>query len=123
MVNKEKAKWGGTNPHGKIILQKDSSMQSLKGDLHHYIYQSFEEHMLQTNKFSSIAAMELFKAGKKPSYFELIINPAWAFFYGFFIRLGFLDGFTGFMIAKFTAMHAFLKYAKLISLYKNKKKG
>ena len=122
LVNKEKAKWGGTNPHDKMILQKNSSAGSLKGDLHHYIYQTFEEHMLQTNKFSSIAAMELFKQGKKSSYFKLVINPAWAFFYGFFIRLGFLDGFNGFMIAKFTAMHAFLKYSKLIYLYKNKKK-
>jgi glycosyltransferase involved in cell wall biosynthesis len=122
LVNKEKAKWGGTNPHDKIILLPGSSLQSLKGDLHHYIYQSFEEHMLQTNKFSSIAAMELFKAGKKPSYFKLIANPTWAFIYGFFIRLGFLDGFNGFMIAKLTAMHAFFKYAKHIQLYKNKRR-
>ena len=122
LVNKEKAQWGGTNPHDKIIMQKDSTLQVLKGDMLHYIYQTYEEHMLQTNKFSTIAAEEMYKAGKKPSYFKLVINPAWAFLYGFFIRAGFLDGFTGFMVAKFTSMHSFLKYAKLIKLYKSEKK-
>ena len=123
LVNNKKAKWGGVNPHDKIILEKGSTRQTLKGDLFHYIYQSFEDHVNKTNKFSSIAAMALYKAGEKPSYFKLIVNPAWAFFHCYFIRLGFLDGFTGFMIAKFVAMNTFLKYSKLIQLYKTEKKS
>ena len=123
LVNKQKAKWGGVNPHDKIILEKGSALQNLKGDLLHYIYQSFEDHVNKTNKFSSIAAMALYKAGKKSSYFKLIVNPAWAFFHCYFIRLGFLDGFTGFMIARMVAMNTFLKYSKLIRLYKAEKKS
>ena len=96
LVNKEKAKWGGTNPHDKIILQEGSSLHPLNGDLHHYIYQSFEEHMLQTNKFTTIAAMELFKAGEKPSWFKLVVNPAWAFFLWIFYPAWFFGWFHWF---------------------------
>jgi glycosyltransferase involved in cell wall biosynthesis len=122
LINVKKAQWGGVSPHDKIILNKDSSIQFLKGDLLHYVYQSFEEHMIKTDKFSTIAALELFKAGKKPSYLKLIVNPTWAFFKCYILKVGFLDGYRGYMIAKFTAMHALLKYSKLINLYKSEKK-
>ncbi|MEO8406481.1 MAG: glycosyltransferase family 2 protein, partial [Chitinophagaceae bacterium] len=80
-------------------------------------YQSFEEHNKQMDRFSTIGAKALYEKGKRPSYFKLLIHPAWAFLKGYVIKLGFLDGFPGYMIAKFTAIQSFLKYAKLIQLH------
>lgn len=123
LMNVKKAKWGGVNPHDKIILENGSASQTLKGDLLHYIFQTFEEHVNKTNKFTSIAAETMYKAGEKPSYLKLIVNPAWSFFYCYIIRLGFLDGFRGYMIARLVALNTFLKYSKLIQLYRSEKKS
>ena len=48
----------------------------------------------------------------------MIINPAWAFIYSYFIRLGLLDGFYGFVIAKNIAHLTFMKYYKLYAMQK-----
>jgi glycosyltransferase involved in cell wall biosynthesis len=123
LLNTNKGKWGGQNPHDRIIMQEGVNIKQLNGDLLHYTYQSIEEHNKQTDRFSSIAAKALFDKGKPPSYLKMLLNPAWAFFKGYFIKLGFLDGFAGYMIAKFTAIQSFLKYAKLIRLHHEAKQS
>ena len=45
-----------------------------------------------------------------------------AFFKTYFLRLGILDGFNGYVIAVQTANITFLKYSKLRELYKLKGK-
>lgn len=121
LLNTQKGKWGGTDPHDKIEMQESALVKQLNGDLLHYTYQSFEAHQQKARQFSSIAAKALFEKGKRVSWFKLLFSPAWAFFHGFILKLGFLDGYTGFMIAKISANQSHLKYKKLIQLYKEKK--
>jgi glycosyltransferase involved in cell wall biosynthesis len=123
LLNTQKGKWGGQNPHDKIIMQEGASLQQLKGDLCHYTYQSIEEHNKQTDRFSTIAAKALFDKGKSGSYIKLLVNPAWAFLKGYIIKLGFLDGFAGYMIARFTAIQSFLKNSKMIPLHNESKQS
>jgi glycosyltransferase involved in cell wall biosynthesis len=123
LLNVQKGKWGGQNPHDRIIMPEGASIKQLKGDLLHYTYQSIEEHNKQTDRFSTIAAKALFDKGKSPSYTKMLLHPAWAFIKGYFIKLGFLDGFAGYMIARFTAIQSFLKYAKLIRLHHEAKQS
>ena len=123
LVDTQKGRWGVQNPHERMVVQEGETIAHLKGDLLHYTYQSIEEHNRQMDRFSTIAAKTLFDRGRKPSYVSLIINPAWAFFKGYFLKLGFLDGFAGFMIARFTAIQSFLKYAKLIRLHEEARRS
>lgn len=113
--------WGGLNPHDKVILSKAVRIHHLKGDLLHYSYDSIEDHVSQNNKFSSISAQALYEAGKRTSLFKIIFNPVWAFFHGYFLRLGFLDGFYGFIIAVNISHLTFLKHSKLMMLQRLKK--
>ncbi len=43
----------------------------------------------------------------------MIFSPPTNFIMNYFIRLGFLDGIHGFVLASFTAHESFVKYAKL----------
>ncbi|RCW92216.1 glycosyltransferase family 2 protein [Winogradskyella arenosi] len=119
IFDRRKAKWTGTNPHDRIRLL-DGTMKTgfLKGDILHTNYQTYSEHNQQIEKFTTIAAEAYFKKGKKASLFKIIINPTWAFFQSYIIKLGFLDGFNGFYISVQTANIRFLKYAKLRELQK-----
>ncbi|MES2646013.1 MAG: glycosyltransferase family 2 protein [Bacteroidota bacterium] len=120
LIKSGMASWGGQNPHDKLIPVDGSKVRYVKKDILHYIYRSYDEHISQMNKFSTIAANALFLRNKRPSYLKAIVNPAWAFVYAFFIRLGFLDGWNGYMIAKLQAFQTFGKYSKLIQLHKQK---
>ncbi|MBO9571562.1 MAG: glycosyltransferase family 2 protein, partial [Chitinophagaceae bacterium] len=113
LFRKSKAHWGGVNPHDKVILNESSPIKHLKGDILHYSYNSIEEHVQQNNNFSTISAETLFKKGKRTNIFKIVVHPWWAFFMGYFVRRGFMDGFYGFVVALHVAHLSFLKHAKL----------
>lgn len=119
----EYGEWKGNNPHDKLELSANTSLEHLKGDLLHYSFRSYQEHIHQMNRFSTIAAQTLFKTGKKPSVFKPLLSSWWAFFGGYFFRLGFLDGANGYAIAKNNSLYAYYKYAKLNELYKKDDAG
>jgi glycosyltransferase involved in cell wall biosynthesis len=116
LFDKGEAQWAGINPHDKVEFRSKQKTERLKGDILHYSYYSIEEHTKQNQHFSAISAEAYLKKGKKSNYFKMIFNPAWAFINGYFFRLGCLDGYYGFVIAKKVAHLTFLKYKKLNEL-------
>jgi glycosyltransferase involved in cell wall biosynthesis len=118
LFDKTKVRWGGVNPHDKAIPLINEKVQHIKGDLLHYSYNTISEHTAKLDYFSSIAANAYFKDGRKASFFHLRIRPPYAFFRDYVLRLGFLDGYAGWVIAKFSAYYTFLKYVKLKDLHK-----
>lgn len=114
------AKWGGMNPHDKIVAPNEIKCEHLYGDILHYSHNSIDDMVDQNNKLSTIAASSLYAAGKRSSWFKILVHPAWAFFNGYFLKLGLLDGLDGFIISINNAHQVFTKYSKLSRLQKNK---
>lgn len=121
MFDKRIAHWGGTNPHDKIVLDESGKVQFLNGDILHFTFNTLEEHLERNERMSSIAAQSLFDSGKKTHWYKIILSPLWSFLNGYFLRLGFLDGYFGFIIATQNARLSFLKYQKLQRLKKENK--
>jgi len=118
LFKKGSGMWKGINPHDTYVLKPQFSYGRIKGDLLHYVFDSYSEHNQKIEKFSSISAQEYYKLGKSASFLKILFRPSWAFFKAYFLRGGFLDGFNGFMISVQTANLTFLKYSKLRALYK-----
>jgi len=116
-----KGKWKGNNPHDKFIMAKGSRTKYLKGDLLHYSYYSIEAHIEQTNYFSDILADSMFQNRKRVNFLIILLHPLWRFIRDFFIKFGFLDGFTGLIITVNSSHETFLKYIKLRNLYRDYK--
>ena len=113
----EKGKWGGTNPHDKVILESDVSTGHLQGDMHHYSCYSIGQHLDQIQKFSAIAAKATYEKGKRSNLLiNIILGPFYTFFKKYLLQLGILDGYHGFVISIITAFSRFLKYTKLREL-------
>jgi glycosyltransferase involved in cell wall biosynthesis len=121
IFNKTQACWEG-EVHEQLVYKKDLPVIHLKGDMLHYSYYSIEEHIAQTNKFSSIGARQLVSKGKKIPFSKTLINPSVKFFRNYILKLGFLDGFYGFFICRMAALQTFLKYSKARQMQKEKKK-
>lgn len=115
LVNKEKAKWAGTNPHDELRVE-GGVKAFLNADIYHYSYNKLEDVITQNNKFTTIQANAMFNQGKRSSWFKMIVNPFIAFVSGYFLKLGFLDGWRGYFIAKSIAYQTFCKYVKLKNL-------
>jgi glycosyltransferase involved in cell wall biosynthesis len=116
LVLKSVARWGGMNPHDKLEIDNSATVKKLDGDLLHYTYYSIVEFIQQGNNFSTISANAMYQKGIRAGYFNLIWNPFIAFLKSYIIRGGFLDGFNGYIIARQSGTHTFLKYAKLLQL-------
>ncbi len=117
--NKEKGKWGGTNPHDKVIMENNSKIKHLKGDLLHYSYYSISQHIQQIDKFTTIGAKEVVAKGKTSSLFKAIYKSVWKFIRDYIIKLGFLDGYHGFVVYYLSAVATFIKYIKVKEYKKN----
>ena len=121
LFDKRIATWGGMNPHDKIVLCENNKVQFLKGDILHYAFNTIEEHLERNERMSSIAAQAIFDSRKKKHWSKIILSPLWSFINGYFLRLGFLDGYYGWIIAIQNAHLSFLKYQKLQRLKKENK--
>lgn len=97
-------------------------VKHLAGDLLHYSFDTVDEYLQRNDAVSTIAARSIYEAGIKRSWTKLIFSPGWAFINGYFLRLGFLDGYYGFIIALHTSNQSYLKYQKLRQLYRHELK-
>jgi glycosyltransferase involved in cell wall biosynthesis len=112
----DKGHWTGPNPHDKIIMNSSTKIKWLKGDLLHWNYSSYEDHIEKINRFSTIAAGEYFNAGKSAGPLTATFHASWSFLRSYFLHAGFLDGYPGYVCCSITAYASFLKYAKLRKL-------
>ena len=119
LFDRRKGYWGGVNPHDKFILDKGTICKNLKGNLFHWVINSYEDHIHRANKFSSIAALEYFKMRKNSNIITMILRFIWHFFKSYIFKGGFRDGYNGFIISSISAYESFLKYLKLRQLNLN----
>ena len=120
LVNKKKGYWSADQVHEHIIMSGTCELSQLKGDLMHYAYSTMSEHIYKNNNYSELSAQRLLQKGRRSNGFTLVINPFWAFVHSYIIKLGFLDGTNGFIIAINIAHLTFLKYAKLYQMQQGK---
>jgi glycosyltransferase involved in cell wall biosynthesis len=121
LFDKRKGQWTGINPHDMYKLQEGCTQTFLKGDLLHYSFPSIDHHLDVVKKFTTIMARESFEKGKKANFLTLLINPFWKFVKSYVIRLGFLDGYYGFVVCAISAHATFIKYVKIKELQQNRK--
>lgn len=116
--NKQKGEWKG-NIHEEVVMDSGSSFANFKGDLLHYSYYSIQQHINQANKFTDLTANEAFIKGKKAGLLKIFFSPCFKFIRDYFLKMGFMDGYHGFVICRISAFATYLKYTKLRELHKN----
>jgi glycosyltransferase involved in cell wall biosynthesis len=108
-------KWGGINPHDKVLLSAGAT-KTLKGELLHFNYEDIASQIRTIDSFSRIFAQNMLKEGVPFSTIStitsMLFRPPAKFLEMYLFKRGFLDGMPGFIIASTTAFYIFLKYAK-----------
>ena len=120
LFRKGQGAWTGTNPHDRYALKSGLKSGKLKGDLLHYSFYSVEEHLVQIEKFSAISSEAKYKEGIRSNWPKILIKTAAKFAKAYVIKLGFLDGYYGWVIAKNSAFATYLRYRKLLDLQSKK---
>lgn len=119
LVRKENAEWRGENPHDRLEVLDGTNIAHLQGDLLHYSYYSAEQHYKQIEYFGDIAAKTAFAKGKRSNWLKIYGKSCFQFIKSYFLKLGILDGKTGWLISKRSAYATYRKYVKLLNLQRD----
>lgn len=108
--------------HEQLVLKGDTNSVlktgELKGILEHYTDPDIKHYFLKFNHYTTLAAQDLANKGKIFKIRDLLLRPFWLFIKMYIIKLGFLDGMEGFVLAVFSSAYVFTKYCKLWELKK-----
>lgn len=97
--------------HEKVVPNAPPGI--LKGHFVHYPYANMEALIEKVNRYSSAAAQMMHEKGRRTSVAGIAGHALWTFVRIYFLRLGFLDGKEGFILAVTAAAGSFFRYSKL----------
>ncbi len=101
--------WTGSGKVGK-----------LNNPLVHYPHKSISSFLSKIDHYSTIDSKFRKVHGIKSSLFKIAVYPFAKFFYNFIIKLGFLDGTPGVIMAAMMSFHSYLTWTKLFLLQQKK---
>ena len=118
--DKTKGDWQGTIHEKWRLFEPYKKYGTLNGDLLHYSFNSISDYLNMTERYTTLSAQEALQKGKNVSLLKLILGPKFKFIQDYIIRLGFLDGYAGYVAYRLAANMAFVKYSKIRAAFKNK---
>lgn len=117
--SKKHCKYNGDLVHE--LVDVNGAIGKLNNQIDHFSYRNFEHYLAKLNRNSWLKAKKLHQENKGVNLYNLTIKPPVRFLTHYIIRLGFLDGFEGFILASVQSYGVFMRYIKLW-LINNKKK-
>lgn len=98
LFDRRRGGWRGTREVHEAA-SVDGPVRTLHGDLIHYPYRSLEQQLAKTQRYARMMAEHDHARGKRATVAKLVLSPAWRFWRGYVLRLGFLDGWHGLVYA------------------------
>ena len=119
LFNKNTAVFNFKTVHESLLTT--GQIGELKNDLEHYTDPTVSHYFVKFNNYTTLAANDLKEKGKVFHMTDLLLRPAVIFIKMYFIKLGFLDGIQGFILAAFSSAYVFAKYCKFWELSRRDK--
>jgi len=113
LFRKGRAVFAGGQVHESLRLTAGGSVARMRSPLMHLGYRSIHDYVERLNRYTDLAASGLQDDAAAPSRARLFLSPPATFAKLYVLRLGFLDGVRGLVVAAGSAFYVLLKYAKL----------
>jgi glycosyltransferase involved in cell wall biosynthesis len=111
LFRRDAARFTDDQIHESVVAAGEKPL--LEGLLWHEGDQSVESYLARLNRYTTLAAESLHARGHRASWLSLSVRPAFKFLQAYILRAGFLDGWQGLVLAWFSSVYVFTKYAKL----------
>ena len=114
LYDRRRARWTGRYVHESVTA--DGPVTDLGGELLHYAYRDLAHHFQTMDRYTTLAAKQMFEEGRRAGFLDLAVHPPAAFFRNYVLRGGFRDGVPGLIVSAMNARYVGLKFAKLWEL-------
>ena len=108
------ARFSDDRTHERLVVE--GALGKLREPIMHEAIVDLDQMVLKMNAYSSTSAESRFEQGGRASLASAILHGAWMFFRTYVLRLGFLDGREGFILAVANAEGSYYRYLKLMLL-------
>ncbi len=113
LIRRDKCRYNDNRVHEEIVLD-GLKVGRLAAKFDHYTFRDIEHFVQKQQRYAAWSAIDHDKKTGRITAFHLVIKPFLRFFKHYFLKLGFLDGKIGFIIAAVAAWSVFLRYVKII---------
>jgi glycosyltransferase involved in cell wall biosynthesis len=111
LYDRRRARWKPRRVHESV--EADGPVDVLSHEIEHYAYRDISHHHETMDRYTTLAAAEMYERGRRASIVDLALHPPAAFLRNYILRRGCLDGTSGFIVSAMNAYYVFLKFAKL----------
>jgi hypothetical protein len=114
LYDRRRGRWTPRQVHESV--QVDGTPGDLRHLLRHYAYRDLAHHLETMNRYTTLAAEDLFAAGRRVGATDLLVHPPAAFLRNYLLKGGISDGVPGLIVSTMNAYYVFLKMAKVWEL-------
>ena len=107
--------------HERLVV--DGAVAKLRSPILHEAVATVDQMITKLNVYSTSGARMRHERGEHASLAQAIVHGAWTFFRTYVLRLGFLDGREGFLLAVLNAESSYYRYVKLWLLARDASKS
>jgi glycosyltransferase involved in cell wall biosynthesis len=112
LYDRRRGRWKEQRVHESVTLD-DATPGQLTQELQHFAYRDVAHHLETMNRYTTLAADDMFESGRRATALDLIVHPPAAFLRNYILKGGAGEGTAGFIVSAMNAGYVFLKYAKL----------
>lgn len=121
LFRRDAARFSDDLVHERVIC--DGKVARLAAMLDHYSVTRLEEAISRVDRYSTAGAAMLAASGRRVSFASGLTHGLWSFLRAYVLRLGFLDGHEGFLLAVANAEGTYYRYMKAWLMRRGQKYG
>lgn len=118
LAKKSLSRYVGGIVHEELVV--DGKVGKLNNVFYHYTCPNLDGYFNKFEQYTTFGALKMADKNKKAKIVDIVFRPPIEFIKRYILKLGFLDGFEGFVWAVLGSYYSFTKYIKLY-LLKNKR--
>jgi (heptosyl)LPS beta-1,4-glucosyltransferase len=111
LYTKDAAEYDSRPVHERLVIRPGVPVRDLQTPLLHFSYRDLEHYLVKSARYAALSGNLKKSRGEHGSLLRAIFHGTFCFFRMYIIKLGFLDGRQGFLIAVLSAHSIFCKYA------------
>ena len=115
LFHRDRSRFVGEFDHADIDLPP-ARIGRLRGRLQHFTYWSYDQYFAKLHRYATYQAQIWHLAGRRPSFWKLLLRAPLRFLHTYIIRGGFLDGLPGLQVCGLISLMSFMKQARLWEL-------
>lgn len=112
-----RGRWVRNQVHERLEVDGETGRLE-SGFVEHYSYHTVGQYLERMQRYSQAAARQMFHQGRRISPAGVVAHAGWNFLNRYLLRLGFLDGYQGYLAARLESVYTLAKYARLRELWR-----